>query len=89
MPFVLVRHQVKDYDAWKAGFDADDANRTAAGFVGASVCRNADDPNEVVALLEVDSLDKARAFTGSEKLREVMEEFGVVGKPDIVFLNAG
>ena len=49
--------------------------------------RNADDPEEIVVLLEWDSLERARAFAQSPDLRETMERAGVTGPPDIRFLD--
>jgi hypothetical protein len=51
------------------------------------VFRSADDPNDVVMLFEVEDLDRAREFVGSDGLREAMESAGVVGRPDVYFLN--
>jgi hypothetical protein len=51
------------------------------------VLRNVDDPNEVLVLSEVDSLQKARDFAASSDLREKMQEAGVVDRPDIYFLE--
>ena len=88
MPFILVRHKVRDYAHWKPFFDADDAKRQQAGLRVQSVMRNADDPQELVILMEVDDLGKAREFSQSPGLREIMEKAGVVDKPDIYFLES-
>ena len=49
--------------------------------------RGATDPNEVVLLMEVQDLNRARAFSESADLRETMQKAGVADKPDIYFLN--
>ncbi len=49
--------------------------------------RNADDPNEVVIVLEWNDLEEARRFAQSEDLREAMQRHGVVGQSDIYFLE--
>ena len=49
--------------------------------------RNADDPNEVFIMSEVENLRKARDFAASSDLREKMQEAGVVDRPDIYFLE--
>ena len=49
--------------------------------------RNADDPAEVVMLFEIDDLDRAREFVGSDELREAMQSAGVVDQPAVYFLN--
>jgi hypothetical protein len=32
--FVMIRHKVKDFDAWKVGFDAHAGKRSEAGLFG-------------------------------------------------------
>ena len=49
--------------------------------------RNADDPNEVLLLFSVEDVDKAKAFSASDDLRQAMEKAGVNDKPDIYFLE--
>ena len=87
MPFILVRHKVADYAKWKTIFDEDGVNRKAGGSKGSQLFRNADNPNEVIVLLEWDDLGKAKQFTQSPKLREAMERAGVTDQPDIYFLD--
>ena len=85
--FMLVRHKVRDFKSWKAGYDAHQPKRVEAGLTEKYLLRGSDDPNEVVALFEAQDLSRAKAFATSADLREKMEEVGVVGKPDIYFLN--
>ena len=84
--YVIVKHTVADYGRWKTIFDADGANRQAAGSKGGQVFRSADDPNEVVMLFEWD-LEKARQFSQREEVRAKMREAGVLGSPDVYFLE--
>jgi heme-degrading monooxygenase HmoA len=87
MPYILVQHSVEDYDKWKAAFDEQGATRRAAGSKGGFVLRNADDPNQITVLLGWDNLEKARAFAGSNDLREAMQRAGVTGPPTLYFLD--
>lgn len=87
MAFLLIRHKVKDFVAWKAGYDAHQPQRTEAGLTEHYLLRGADDANEVVLLFEARDLERARAFATSADLREKMQEVGVIDKPDIYFLN--
>jgi hypothetical protein len=41
----------------------------------------------VVIVLEWNNLEEARRFAQSEALREAMQRHGVVGQPDIYFLE--
>ena len=87
MPFLLVHQKVQDYAKWKTVFDEHGSARGAAGSKGGHLFRSADDPNDVVAILEWDDLDKARQFVQSDDLRQAMQRAGVVGQPDIHFLE--
>ena len=87
MPYMVVRHKVEDYAKWKPIFDEHGATRKASGSKGALLLRNADDPNELVIVMEWDSLARAKEFAGSQNLREVMGRAGVVDHPDIYFCD--
>jgi heme-degrading monooxygenase HmoA len=86
MAYVMVKHTVADYARWKLVFDADGANRQARGSRGGQVFRSADDPNEVVILIEWD-LERARQFSQSEEFRAKMQDAGVLGPPEFSFLE--
>jgi hypothetical protein len=87
MAFMLARSKVRDFKAWKAGYDNHQPARASAGLTEKYLLRSADDPNEIVLLFEVQDLNRARAFAASADLRERMQESGVIDKPDIYFLN--
>ena len=87
MSYILVQHSVEDYEKWKAVFDEQGATRQAAGSKGGFVLRNADDPNQITVLLGWDNLENARAFAGSDDLREAMQRAGVTGPPKVYFLD--
>ncbi len=85
--YLLVRHEVRDYSAWKPEYDADLPNRVQAGLTERFLFRGADDPNEIIILFEADDIARAKEFTQSAGMRETMERAGVVGKPDVYFLH--
>jgi heme-degrading monooxygenase HmoA len=87
MPYLIVRHKVRDYAKWKSAFDEHGATRKANGSKGGRLYRSAADPNELVVLFEWEDLDKAQQFAQSEDLRETMERAGVAGQPDLYFLE--
>lgn len=87
MPYMLVRHKVKDYAKWKPIYDGHAATRKEAGSKGARLFRKASDPDELLILFEWDSLDNARKFAKSEDLKKRMQEAGVSDQPDIYFLE--
>ncbi|MCV0403634.1 MAG: cyclase [Chloroflexi bacterium] len=84
---VYIRHNVADFDAWKAQYDAFDEERSGMGVTDHAVYRNVDDPNDVTVWHDFDSRDSAESFVGADRLREVMETAGVVGAPTIWFVN--
>ena len=49
--------------------------------------RNADDPDELVILLEWDSVENARRFAGADELQDAMRWAGVPVQPDVYFLE--
>jgi uncharacterized protein (DUF1330 family) len=87
MPYILIRHKVKDYTKWKPVFDEHGATRKASSSKGGYLLRNIDDANEVVIFMEMDDLEKARQLVQSEDLRQAMERSGVADQPDIYFLD--
>jgi hypothetical protein len=85
----IVRHEVRDYAAWKRGFDGHAEARARAGIIGHAVNRSAEKPNVVVVYLQAESLDPLRAFASSPDLKQVMQACGVIGAPDVTFANGG
>jgi hypothetical protein len=86
MLMMLVRHKVADFERWKAVFDSHAAAQREAGIHPRHVLRSLDDPNEVFILLDVDDLDKARAFVTSPDVPGAQEASGVLDEPDLWFL---
>ena len=87
MAQILVRHRVEDFKKWKPVFDEDAARRKAAGSEGCRLFRNEKDPNEVVVLCRWKDLGRAHRFAESEETRHAMERAGVMGKPEVYFLD--
>ena len=85
--FMLIRHKVKNFTTWKAGYDAHASKRSEAGLSEKYLLRGTNAPNEVVILFEAQDLSRAQAFAESADLREKMQEVGVIDKPDIHFLQ--
>jgi hypothetical protein len=85
--FMLIRHKVKDFTAWKKGYDAHAPARREAGLTERHLLRSSDDPNEVVLLFAAQDLIRAREFAASDDLRQKMQEVGVIDRPDVFFLN--
>jgi hypothetical protein len=85
---ILITHTVADYAKWRAGFDNHEPARKAAGATGVyRVYRDVENPNLITNLIEWNSADNARKFAGDPALKEVMHAAGVIGAPEIHFVN--
>jgi len=85
MATLFVRHRVEDFRIWKAAYDAFNAERQKMGVVGHGVYQTEGDPNEVTVYHHFESMDEAKAFADSPRLKEVMESAGVTGVPEAWF----
>lgn len=85
MVAVIVRHRVRDYDAWKPVFDEHGEVRRSHGALGHQIYRLSDDPNTVVVVNQFRDAGGAKAFATDPSLPEVMQRAGVEGHPDIAF----
>jgi hypothetical protein len=87
MAHLLVHHKVEDYDKFKPVFDGHASARSEGGSRGGKVFRSANNPNELFVLLERDSLANAQKFAQSDSLKKQMKSAGVVGMPEIYFVE--
>ena len=85
MVTMFAKHQVNDFNAWKRTYDEFASARKSAGVTGASVHRDASNPNILTITHVFKNLDAATAFAGSDELKSAMMKAGVVGHPDIWF----
>jgi hypothetical protein len=81
MYLLAFNHSVKDYDTWKAGYDA--MPPTVAGAKFARVNRSVDDPNVITVVSGFESLVTLNAFVADTRLQDAMVEAGVIGSPRI------
>jgi quinol monooxygenase YgiN len=84
---LIIRHQVRDYAAWKRGFDGHANARGQAGVVGHAVSRSVRNPDVVVIYLQAEALEALRAFAAAPDLKAVMAAAGVIGAPDLSFVH--
>lgn len=87
MTNLLVHHKVEDYGKWKPVFDEHGSFRNESGSNGGRVFRSADNPNELFILFEWDSVENAQKFAQSDSLKEAMQKAGVVGIPEVYFVE--
>jgi heme-degrading monooxygenase HmoA len=86
MPYVLIIHEVADYPAWKAIFDAAAGIRRDAGEIAYQVLKYDTEPKRIVHYSLWRSLDAARAFFESDRLIEIRAQAGVKA-PEFIYLN--
>lgn len=84
---VLVRHKVSDYSRWKQVFDEHFGVRHAGGELNHRIFHNHDDGSELTLFFDWETLEMAQAFFASDQLRNGMRQSGVLGKPEVVFLD--
>jgi hypothetical protein len=84
---MFVRHPVADFAAWKDGYDHFDAERKEMGVRGDAVFQALNDPKDVTVWHDFESKEEADAFVRSPRLKEVMDQAGVVGEPSIWFVR--
>jgi hypothetical protein len=82
---LFVRHSVADYPAWRSVYDGFDPERASMGVRGHAVFQAVDNPNDVTVWHDFDSLERGQAFATSDRLREVMQQAGVTGEPQVWF----
>ncbi|MDH3746031.1 MAG: cyclase [Acidobacteriota bacterium] len=87
MAILFVRHDVANFGTWKQAYDDFDAERKTMGVTGDGVYQADGNPNDVTAYHEFETMEQAKAFAGSERLKEVMTDAGVQGEPAIWFAN--
>lgn len=84
---MFARHPVSDFPAWKKVYDGFDAERRGMGVTGDAVYQAAENPKDVTVSHDFETLEAAKAFAGSSRLKEVMENAGVAGEPTIWFTS--
>ncbi len=86
MAMCVVSHEVEDYATWRAVYDANADMRASAGVESARVYQNADNPNMISIVAEGDR-GKIEALMASPDLKDVMQNAGVKGPPQVMFVN--
>lgn len=82
---VMIRHKVKDWDAWKKVFDEHKQARVDAGLTDRVLGHTVGDNHQVTIVLAVADMEKAKAFMNSKDLKDRMQAGGVDGPPDVYF----
>lgn len=86
MQYVLIIHEVADYEVWKKIFDAAAGIRKEAGEISYQVLRDEHEANKIVHFSAWTSIADAKSFFESPQLVKIREEAGVKG-PDFIYLE--
>jgi quinol monooxygenase YgiN len=86
MQYVLIIHEVEDYEAWKQVFDDAADIRRAAGERSYQVLKYENNPNKVVHFSSWTSIENAKQFFESPQLVKIRAEAGVKS-PDFIYLE--
>lgn len=86
MKYVLIIHEVADYDAWKKVFDNAATIRKEAGEVSYQVLKYENKPNQIVHFSVWTSHENAKNFFESPKLVQIRENAGVKA-PHFIYLD--
>jgi hypothetical protein len=73
MPYLLIHHNIADYDRFRAVFDDDAERRRRLGSQGGRLLRSTAGPNDFFALFEWDDVENARKFVASYETHEAFE----------------
>ena len=87
MQYVLIIHEVADYNVWKKVFDAAAGLRKEAGERIYQVLRYENDPDKIVHFSAWTSIVAAKAFFESPRLVEIRREAGVKA-PEFIYLES-
>jgi hypothetical protein len=83
MALLSVQHEVQDYPAWRAVFDALDEVQRDWGVTDSSVHQLAGAPETVLVLHRFATVAQAQGFLSSRELKDAMERAGVQGTPRV------
>ena len=83
---VIVSLKVAEFSKWKSGFDAHAEERAEAGL-NAVAHQNIDDQNNAIVIGTAPSKEAFLAFFTTPETQEIQKKAGVLGPPEIKFIN--
>jgi len=73
MAYVIIHHDVIDYEKFRSVFDYDAERRRRMGCKGGKLYRSDLGPNDFFAFFEWDTIENARRFISDYETREAFE----------------
>jgi quinol monooxygenase YgiN len=86
MKYVLIIHEVENYQAWKKIFDDASSIRKQAGEISYQVLKYEKEANKIVHFSIWNSHENAKQFFQSPKLVQIRIDAGVKA-PDFIYLD--
>ncbi len=86
MEYVLIIHEVEDYDIWKTIFDNASSIRKDAGEISYQVLKYENNPNKIVHFSKWPSIANAKTFFESPQLVTIRKNAGVK-EPEFIYLK--
>ena len=83
MTLLMVTQIVRDFEAWKPAFDAEEAARRRHGARCHRLYRDPEDRNDIAIAIDMPSVDAARRLLLDAKAREVFSVGGALGEPAV------
>lgn len=87
MSIIILKHKVENYRNWRPFYDQDRARREKAGLNEIICGQQVDEPNLVYMIFESSDPAKAREMLKNEELKDLMEDAGVISKPELIILE--
>ncbi|MEL7394198.1 MAG: hypothetical protein AAGK02_03145 [Pseudomonadota bacterium] len=83
--WMVVTHEVEDFDRWKEVFDQALPTRRSVGETASYIVHNPVDQNMITVWFEWDTMERARAWAADPALANGMTAAGVVSTPFFSF----
>lgn len=83
--WMIVTHEVDDFDRWKEVFDQALPIRRSVGEIASYILHTPDEPEVVTVWFEWDTIERARAWASDPALANGMIAAGVVSTPVFTF----
>ena len=87
MIYLYVKQKIEDFDRWYQVFKSHKDSQLKAGLKNLKLLKVMDEPNTIICLFEVGNIESARAFTNAPQISDIRNEAGVVGMPEVLFLE--
>ena len=87
MAYLYVRYTVSDFNKWYNVFESHSEIQKEHGLVDLQLFSNQKDPNDVIVLFRIEDMERTKAFISAPAAEEAKDESGVIGEPEVLFLD--